>query len=398
MHNALELGKQHFMQGIALFEQGQFSAAESAFTEALRHVPGRPSVLLNLGVTRVRLGAFADAITPLQEALAADPQMGDGWAALATAQEATGRWADALHALEQTLLQGLRTPEWQLRRARVLNRLGRREEALSAYQELLVDQPELAHAWVEMGEIHREAGRWSDAADAYREGHSRGADESWTRYLLAAVTGQGHVPRPPSVYVQNLFDDYAPDFDAHLVGTLGYQGHQTLIDVLPDGPLGGVLDLGCGTGLCGLRLHPRASRLIGVDLSAVMVSQAQARGLYDEVICADLHDWLPRVSERFNVMLAADVFIYVGELESAFAAIALALEPGGYLAFTVESGKPGSGAQLQPSLRYSHAPDYIRQLAANQGWAVLRQVEAPIRYDQGQPVMADYYLLQARSK
>ena len=398
MHNALELGKQHFMQGIALFEAGQLSAAEAAFIVALKHVPGRPSVLLNLGVTRTRLGAFADAIAPLQEALAADPQMADGWAALATACEATSRWPEALQALDQTLMLGLHAPEWRWRRARVLNRLGRFEDALAAYRELLTDEPGLADAWVELGEMHRIAGRWDDAADAYRQGQAQGADASWTQYLLAAVTGQGHVPRPPRIYVQTLFDEYAPEFDAHLVGTLGYRGHETLIDLLPSGPLGRVLDLGCGTGLCALRVRPRATRLVGVDLSPVMVAQAQARQLYDAVLCADFHDWLPTSTEPFDTVVAADVFIYVGELAAAFAALAPVLQSGGYLAFTVESGQAGTGAQLQPSLRYTHAPDYIRQCAAQHGWTVVRQVEAPIREDQRQPVMADYYLLQAGSK
>lgn len=395
MHDALEQGKALFMRGIALFEQGDLAAAEAAFTEALSHVPGRPSVLLNLGVTRTRLGAYADAIAPLHQALAADPSMCDGWAALATACDAIGRWPEALEAVDQAIALGLRKPEWWLRRARVLNRLGRRDQASSAYRALLAEEPGLADAWLELGEIYREAGQRVEAAQAYRQAQAQGADVAWTRYLLAAVTGQGRVPRPPAVYVQTLFDEYASDFDAHLVGALGYQGHETLVHLLPEGPLGRVLDLGCGTGLCGLRVRPRASHLVGVDLSPAMVSQAEARGLYDALVCGDFHDWLRRGADRFDVMLAADVFIYVGELEQAFDAMAPLLNPGGHLAFTVESGQPGTGAQLQPSLRYTHAPDYIRQLAAGHGWAVVRQIEAPIRYDQKQPVLADYYLLQS---
>lgn len=395
--DTIEQARQAFLAGVARFEQGDAQGAEAAFAQALQLAPGRPSVLLNLGLTRVHLQRYTEALAPLREALAANPQAADGWAALGVACSALGHWAEALAALERALSLGLAHDDLRLRRARALARLGRVAEAVAAYRELLAITPVLADAWVELGELHRESGAHALAADCYRQGLTHGADPTLTGYLLAAVTREGQVPRPPRAYVQTLFDQYADDFDAHLVGTLGYQGHRVLVQRLPEAVpsrLLRVLDVGCGTGLCAPLVRQRAAHLTGVDLSAEMVAKARQRGLYDELIVGDLHEVLADTPQRFDLVLAADVFIYVGELESVFERLAACMTPGGWLAFTVERGTPGSGAELQPSLRYTHAPDYIAALAQRHGFRGEACFTEPIRHDQQRPLLADYHYLQ----
>lgn len=393
----IERARQAFAAGVAHFEQGELQAAESAFIEALQWAPGRPSVLLNLGVTRVHLQRHAQAIDPLRQALRTETQAADGWAALGVACSELGQWADALSALDQALALGRDHVDLSLRRARCLSRLGRWADAIGAYRDLLERDAGQAAAWVELGELYRETGAHDQAATCYRQALAQGADPALTGYFLAAVTRAGAVPRPPQMYVQNLFDQYAADFDAHLVDTLGYQGHRVLVDGLPaEAPqrFQRVLDLGCGTGLCAPLVRDRAAHLTGIDLSAEMVARARERGLYDALIVGDLHQVLEQPLQRFDLVLAADVFIYVGELDVAFARLAACMVPGGWLAFSVEPGAAGSAAELQPSLRYTHAPDYIDALAAAHGFTGRRRLVAPIRHDQQRPVLAHYHYLQ----
>ena len=95
-----------------------------------------------------------------------------------------------------------------------------------------------------------------------RRGARHGGDDSELNdYFLAGVGGGTPPPAAPPDYVEGLFDDYSDEFDAHLVGVLGYRGPQ------PAGReparaaerrFASVLDLGCGTGLCGPLLKPRA--------------------------------------------------------------------------------------------------------------------------------------------
>ena len=399
MQDQFELGRQAFLQGVSCFERGALAEAEAAFVQALQHVPGRASVLLNLGLTRVRLQRHADAVPVLQQALAAEAEAADGWAALGFSLSALGRWEEALAALERAQALGWTDVQLALRRAEALARLARWADAQTAYTHLLARHPALPDAWMALGELHRHAGRLDEAAAAYRNGQAHGADAAWASYLLAAVTHSGDVARAPLGYVRNLFDEYAADFDHHLVDQLGYQGHRTLVASLPvsvTATLGRVLNLGCGTGLCGTLVRSRASHLTGVDVSPDMVAKSSERGLYDRLQEADLHHFLSDTDQTWDVVLAADVFIYVGALDQAFALLQPRVSTGGWLAFTVEAGAPGTGARLLPSLRYSHAPDYLRSLADRNGFDWHSTRSAPIRYDQRQPVSGDYVVLRRR--
>src|SRR6202012_4484032 len=78
-----------------------------------------------------------------------------------------------------------------------------------------------------------------------------------------------------------------------------------------------ILDLGCGTGLCGPLLRPWAARLVGVDLSPKMLSKAAARGVYDQLNCAELTQWLAEEAQPFDVIVCADVLCYFGDLAQA---------------------------------------------------------------------------------
>jgi predicted TPR repeat methyltransferase len=103
---------------------------------------------------------------------------------------------------------------------------------------------------------------------------------------------------------------------------------------------------------------------------------------------------LKQGADQADLVLAADVFIYVGRLEAVFEALSPRVRPGGWLAFTVEEADPGMAVQLHPSLRYAHALPYLQALAAQHGWHWARVHHAPLRLDQAQPLMGVYVYLQ----
>ena len=70
-----EQAKAFFFEGNALFEAGQLEDALSRYQSALALVPGRPSILANLGVTQCRLGRWVDAVATLTQATQADPAL-----------------------------------------------------------------------------------------------------------------------------------------------------------------------------------------------------------------------------------------------------------------------------------------------------------------------------------
>jgi predicted TPR repeat methyltransferase len=395
-----EQAKAFFFEGNALFEQGQLEDAAGRYQAALALVPGRPSILANLGVTLCRLGRWPAAVATLTQATKADPAHRDAWVALGLSHEALSNWAGAAHALQQGVKLGAATAQIQLSLALCLLRLEQPDEALKALDQALALDPMLAEAWSQRGSVLREAGQYTEAARCFEQALAHGGDEALHRFYLASVrAGEATPAQPPRAYVEALFDEYADDFQSHLIQHLKYQAHDTLLAPLRVGgqhfPL--VLDLGCGTGLCGQLIHPHADAVDGVDLAQAMVEQARASGAYRRVEQGDLLGFLRAQTEPADLVVAADVFIYVGALDEVFAAVRQRLQPGGCFAFSVELAGEGQELQLRPSLRYAHSPAYVERLAKAHGFQVRQTWQAPLREDQRKPVMGLYVLLEPRS-
>ena len=94
-----------------------------------------------------------------------------------------------------------------------------------------------------------------------------------------------------------------------------------------------VLDAGCGTGLAGLLFRPLASRL---DLSPGMIQKATDRGVYDRLDVGELCGSLAEHHGSYDLIVAADMWPYFGELDSVFSAVAGGLRAAAALARTVE--------------------------------------------------------------
>ncbi|HEX5739582.1 MAG TPA: tetratricopeptide repeat protein [Hydrogenophaga sp.] len=395
MTDTTEQAKAHFFEGNAHFEAERFEQALASFQAALALVPGRPSILSNLGMTQVHLGQWAAAVDTLTQATQADPANRDAWLARAHAHQALLQWAPALEALQQALPLGPPTAALWLALARCQLRLERPAEALRAYEDALAMDATLAEAWSQRGSLLREVGQHEEAARSFQQALAHGGDDALNRFYLASVTHQPVPERPPQAYVEALFDSYADDFQTHLVEGLNYQAHRTLLASLVESGarLSLVLDLGCGTGLCGQLIHPQADAVDGVDVSSAMVAQARASGAYRQVVHGDLLAFLEANNELADLVMAADVFIYVGALEAVFAAVRQRLAPGGCFAFSVERAEAGQDLVLLPSLRYAHSSAYVERLAQANGLRVVRQWEAPLREDQRRPVMGLYFHL-----
>ena len=397
MDPSLEQARQAFVAGIGQFERHDFEAAAALFEQALQLAPGRPSVLMNLGVCCVHLGRFERADVCLRQALAADATQTDAWMAWGVTQMALGDWAQALHSHEQARALGADGPEFCLRWGECLAHQARLPQALQAFEQALAHDPELAEAWSQLAHVQRDMGQTAQAIAGYQRAMQLGADPELHRYYLAALNPQQPVVNAPAAYVEKLFDQYADDFEAHLVGQLGYQGHSMLLQQLPVDPMvrfEQVWDLGCGTGLCGPLIRPRADHLTGVDLSSAMVAKAQNLGVYDSLHAQDLVNFLEQTTTKADLLLAADVFIYVGWLDAVFEALSPRVKPGAWLAFTVEEPDPGFEVQLHSSLRYAHALTYLQKLAAQHGWRWAKVHRALLRLDQAQPLMGAYVYLQ----
>jgi len=192
----------------------------------------------------------------------------------------------------------------------------------------------------------------------------------------------------PPAFVETLFDQYADGFDRSLVGKLNYRGPEIVLQTLQASGFtraARALDLGCGTGLMGEALRPHCDWLGGYDISAGMLAQARRKGVYEALEKRDISR-LQLGEDRFDLIVAADVFIYVGALERIIGWCAGSLKAGGVLAFTVEAGdKP---VELRESRRFAHSRFYIEGLLQDAGFAGVNVNPCALRQDRGQDIAA----------
>ncbi|CAE7732372.1 bioC [Symbiodinium pilosum] len=224
------------------------------------------------------------------------------------------------------------------------------------------------------------------------------------KHLLCVI--QKETPsRIAATYISSLFDCYAKSFEKSLEN-LSYQVPQLLIQAILWSQeelchLQRILDLGAGTGLLGEQLKDLAPRahIAAVDLSAEMLKQAEMKGCYDELHCADLLDHLAdctRSVSPFDLIVAADVFGYVGDLAPVFRLVYQNLDNKGLFVFSTE--KPTGNEtvphyQLQASGRVAHSHEYVLTVAREHGFKVLRDWSCELRAEDGHPVLGHVFSL-----
>jgi predicted TPR repeat methyltransferase len=116
-----------------------------------------------------------------------------------------------------------------------------------------------------------------------------------------------------------------------------------------------------------------------------MIEQAARRGIYDALHVADLETALAETGPAYDLLIAADTLVYLGDLGDIFSGAARHLRKDGFFLFTVERGE-GDGFELGPKRRYRHGAAYLRRLAERHGFDVAGLVECTPRQEAGQPV------------
>jgi len=377
-------------RGAERHRAGRMEEAESLYRRALRLAPGHPDAENLLSVCALQRGDTAAAVEHSARALSVMPDSAIYLANHGAALAAHGALPEALAALQAALEREPGDVTSLRNLGQVLVAGGQPAAALGPLREarrLAPDSPEVA---LTLAHAAHQAGEAAEAREAARA--VKGPLATQAGFLLAAL-GEAPAPdRAPAAFVRELFDAFAPRFDQDLAEALDYRTPALLAALLEGGQRARVLDLGCGTGLSGVALKPFAKRMEGLDLSPRMLDRARARGLYDALHEADLLDFLPRRAAAHDLIAAADVLNYLGDLAPALAAMAAALKPGGEALFSLEAG--AATVELGQGLRFRHNPAHVAELAREAGFTLLRQEAAVLRQEKGAPVEGILFLLR----
>lgn len=264
-------------------------------------------------------------------------------------------------------------------------------EAVEACYRAIACDPELSSGYEQLGRMLYRERRSSEAAALYQHWHRMQPHDAVAAHMYAATRGGAAPDRASNAFVTAVFDHAAATFDEALT-MLGYRAPELLVE-RATAELGApreelsILDLGCGTGLCGPLFKPWASRLVGVDLSEGMLAQAAKRAVYDELVAAELMDFLAGTQEKFDVIVAADVFCYFGDLGGALAAASQALaRPHGRILFSVEEVEGDGDFRLLEHGRYAHSEAYVSRMLAEAGLSAEIHRTDMLRFERGAPV------------
>ena len=351
------------ISGACYASLGQMDTAVSYYEKALDIKPDYAEAHNNLAITLQGLDQLDAAVERYKKALAIKPD-----------------YAEAHYNLGDTL-----------------HKLGQLDASVRSYEKAIAIKPDYAEAHNNLGNTLKRLGQLDAAVRSYKKALAIKPDYVVPQHMINALTGNTST-KPPKEYVKNLFDDYAERFDDSLVKQLQYKLPFLIKELIlkldpPRNKFERVIDLGCGTGLTGKELRDISNNLTGIDISSNMVNKARKLDVYDCLIEGDVVDILSSSKEKYDLFIALDVFIYIGELTKIIKTVRQCCNKNALFIFSIETQEE-DGYSLLKSARYSHSEDYILKIASV-AFKVIDSQEVNLRKQKESWIKGKIFIMQA---
>lgn len=390
----LQCEKENFPALIGLgnicFLEKKYSQALQYYYRAHRLEPQNNLALVNLANTCFETSDFSGAENFAAEAIKIDSSSKLSWQLLASSQLAQEHYVKAIMTFQKALSLDSENPWLWNSYSQALQANGDYEEALnSALKAIELDPQNNAHH-LNFGYMLYEIATEETAidvtafADRWHDSHR---ENPVVQHMSAALNSEEKPAKAEAEYIRNVFDAFASGFEDVLIG-LDYQVprliEETLNEILAPSHLSGlrILDAGCGTGFCGLFLKKHAGfrGLWGVDLSSEMLKQAALKKCYNHLINKDIIEFMNGRKKTFDLIVAADVLTYFGELDSFFAAVQSSLKKNGLILFTVSHNTYNNDDYfLHVSGRFLHNKNYVEKGLRSHGFTVEKLRQGKLR-------------------
>lgn len=344
----------HYLLGTLYAERGDLQRGLKYLLRAAEIAPRSHLVHNNLGNLYHLLGDLDQAIVHLQRALDLRPNM----------------------------------PEAHHNLAGILKKQDRFDEAISHYQKAVLLKPDFSEAHRILGTLYRKAGK-NESAIRHLQRYLaiNPADEGIVRLELASLQSGPTPERYPIESMRETYEQKAATWDSDIERPqMEFLGPQLVEAALKKHIKTrkklDILDIGCGTGICGKFLRPRAKRLDGVDLSQHMLAEAEKKQCYDMLACEDIIDFMRAHPASYDLIIGSGVLILLGDLKAVLQAAASAMRPGASFVFTLYRSEDAA-IQVRNNLHFAHSREHLLERSAEAGLSLL-SLEAVIHeYNDG---------------
>lgn len=388
----------HEHKGLSMLSMGDYEGARAAFGAMLRILPNHAPAHVYLARIDHSEGDEERAKERMQKALLSDPKHQEALAYLSDVYLHEGNHEEALTLGRRAIAAGPHHVEHCLLALKALLNAGVLAEAEQALRTLLKHNPDDLNVVIRLASILAPRGKTQEALELVERALKVVPNNEALQHTRAALSGQTTATMPED-YVARIFDSYSLNFDHHLQGVLGYRTPSFISTALrPLLPVSKahftLLDLGCGTGLMAEAVADITSLRVGVDLAPKMIEKAQSKGLYAETYVDEVVRYMQREVRLYDLVIAADVLVYIGDLRPLFAQAASHVAAGGFFVVSTEHADSGDDYQIRTSGRYAHTAAYIHALAATHGLIVSHEQICDLRMEAGAMLQGAIYIMQ----
>lgn len=396
--------------GTLLYRLCKYDEAASYFQKSIRIDPQAVDTHYNLANCYIQLDRLQEAVPHYQEVLKRRPDHLGATHNLGITLCGLKRFQEAEPLLATITIKEPNNIDAWFHLGIIYSGLAQAQEAIECYEKVLSLNPNHAHSHHNLATVYLHQGDKAKALTHYQRAYALEPGNKTAQHMIAALNNQTLESGAPAEYTRALFDQYAYTYDKQVKEKLKYRVPQLLREAVGPFILEGhpvdILDLGCGTGLCAPLFADICNKIIGVDLSPNMIEVARTLGGYHKLIVSDILSYLQNRSNECELVIAADVFVYFGNLMEVLQACHRVLKAQGLCCFSIETLSSDEVTQdqahpyfqLRTTGRYAHHPHYIQTLCKQLGFDILVEKAETIRFQEETPVLGTLYILRKMSE
>ncbi len=389
--------KNRFIQACDLHENNRLDDAVKAYKQLLTFLPDSPLLHFNCGLALFELNCFTEANKHYQKASLLNPEDADIHYNTGLNNRRLQKNKDAADSFQTAIRLGDTSIDTLYNLALCHQDLQNYSEAERLYETVLKKSPEHQSSLNNFAYLCHKNGNIQKAENLYARLLSLNPEHKAAKHMLDSLSGNA-TESAPLEYVEAVFDNYAQNFEQSLLEKLQYNTPKGLwkrfCNAFPTRTFWNqCLDLGCGTGLAGEQFISCCRDITGVDISGEMLAVAERKSLYSRLIKDDILHFLQTTDHFYDLIIAADVFTYMGNLANLFKYSFETATNDGIFLFSVEESK-GKTFELKQTGRFGHSRRYIEDLCLSTGWSILDCHLSKLRQDKGEWIPGHLYILQ----